>query len=799
MNKKDLDALNELYLSVYGEEQLEEAPVTGNAFVDRILQGGQAFFQGKPRPTGVVTPEIRSSQERKDRERRATNQSTHTARSSGSEANPPSAAQARKDEADPRRNQAPTRSSGSEANPPSAADARKDEADPRRNPTRAGSPPLNTAGRLTGSSSAPPSRPAAATPAAAQPKPATPAVGKLGNTSFERRTPTSAELRAAQGARDKGASPEKALQAAQKTNLPTTGPTPATPDLGSVGRDLARANTVANLNRAPAGSAAAKALAAKPATSAPTPTQIAGASQGIKPINNTNPQKKLETVKSSYEWPSAKTIRDIADAYSSIYEAKKVDQDQDGDNDFADVRIARLIASGVSKEEAIRRVRDKSYNEAYVPWDFGPKDKAKAKHTELAARKEAGGSAPGTATRANRIASVAKDMRTTLDKNSAATGTNPARQGLQPATQRHTAAALRGAGGGMTASKVYDVKPLKPASKGPKGGGSSAQGVGSPSGTGRYQVGGGQGYGISGIKLADEFELWVNELVEEGYDLSEYTWEDMFDIYEETQLDEATRMRKELGKEGETATRKELARRSNAYQRSGSVDRTIAAAERGADRTTARNRDESEGDYKTRMQKRSQTLNKLAANRRKSVRSGEGLRGYAAKVEGSDRDLQSARGSARSAGTLTPREKKQLNREAYEAYEFVASYLLENNFAETLNDANVIIENMSDNWFESIMEDIRGASYTPNPIGNAIRAGAGLLKNTMNRPSVQGAIKTGSQMLQKSVPSGGYSTREGDGKPRETPLWDGPSKPTPTTPTKPQTKKQPPMRDEPLW
>jgi hypothetical protein len=31
---------------------------------------------------------------------------------------------------------------------------------------------------------------------------------------------------------------------------------------------------------------------------------------------------------------------------------------------------------------------------------------------------------------------------------------------LQPATQRHTAAALRGAGGGMTASKVYDVKQL---------------------------------------------------------------------------------------------------------------------------------------------------------------------------------------------------------------------------------------------------------------------------------------------------------------------------------------------------
>jgi hypothetical protein len=211
----------------------------------------------------------------------------------------------------------------------------------------------------------------------------------------------------------------------------------------------------------------------------------------VSPSANVIGKKDQKSLVSSFEWGStSKLVDDIANLYQSVYEAKKVDQDQDGDNDFADVRIARLIASGMSKEEAIAKVKNKPYNE-------------------------------------------------------------------------------------------------------------------------------------------------------------------------ETELDEATRMRKELGKEGEIATRKELARRSNAYKRSDTVDKTIAAAERGADRTTARNRDESEGDYKTRMQKRSQTLRKLAANRRKSVRSGEGLRGYAAKVEGQDRELQSARGAARSAGTLTNKEKKQ--------------------------------------------------------------------------------------------------------------------------------------------
>lgn len=242
----------------------------------------------------------------------------------------------------------------------------------------------------------------------------------------------------------------------------------------------------------------------------------------------------LKNISQSYEWPSAKTIRDIADAYSSIYEAKKKDQDQDGDNDFADVRIARMIASGMSKAEAIAAVKNKSYNE-------------------------------------------------------------------------------------------------------------------------------------------------------------------------ETELDEATRMRKELGKEGETSTRKELAARSKAFKRSGSVDKTIAAAERAADWS---------GD-----EKKARTLRGLAAARRGSVRDKPraGMSGYAAKVEGSDKELQTSRQKAMSAGTLTPKEKKQMGEE-YTVYEIVASYLLENNFAETLNDANAIIENMSENWLDEILSEkywIKGAIKKP--------------------------------------------------------------------------------------
>ena len=42
---------------------------------------------------------------------------------------------------------------------------------------------------------------------------------------------------------------------------------------------------------------------------------------------------------------------------SYINEAKKKDQDDDGDSDFADAKIAQYMAGGMSKEEAIKKSR----------------------------------------------------------------------------------------------------------------------------------------------------------------------------------------------------------------------------------------------------------------------------------------------------------------------------------------------------------------------------------------------------------------------------------------------------------
>lgn len=131
-------------------------------------------------------------------------------------------------------------------------------------------------------------------------------------------------------------------------------------------------------------------------------------------------------------------------------------------------------------------------------------------------------------------------------------------------------------------------------------------------------------------------------------------------------------------------------------------------------------------------------------------------------------------------------------------FDVILEYLVAEGYADTNKAALAIMTNMSEEWKQNIVETIAGGGYTPNPVGNAIRTGAGLLKSVMSNPSVQGAVKTGSQMLKKKAPTGGYSTRPGDGKPyADGPLWDGPE--TPVKKPQPQRKPQAPMRDEPLW
>ena len=47
----------------------------------------------------------------------------------------------------------------------------------------------------------------------------------------------------------------------------------------------------------------------------------------------------------------------VEEAMSCVDEEDKVDQDKDGKNDFDDVKIARMKASGMSHDKAVQKVK----------------------------------------------------------------------------------------------------------------------------------------------------------------------------------------------------------------------------------------------------------------------------------------------------------------------------------------------------------------------------------------------------------------------------------------------------------
>lgn len=105
--------------------------------------------------------------------------------------------------------------------------------------------------------------------------------------------------------------------------------------------------------------------------------------------------KKYKNVDSQIALKFKKDKQEEKPLGDEMKEGKKIDQDGDGDKDFADVQIARMVASGMPKAAAIAKVKNKSYNkesademdEVFV---YPPADDSNATHDELARRSTLG-------------------------------------------------------------------------------------------------------------------------------------------------------------------------------------------------------------------------------------------------------------------------------------------------------------------------------------------------------------------------------------------------------------------------
>ena len=174
-------------------------------------------------------------------------------------------------------------------------------------------------------------------------------------------------------------------------------------------------------------------------------------------------------------------------------------------------------------------------------------------------------------------------------------------------------------------------------------------------------------------KMQEDFEFWVDSLVQEGYDLSDYTWDEMADIYiSEAREDEGLSPLQKIRKRNKSG---------NLVMQPGDQTR-----ERRGYHEAGRGVKKSEDDN-------------WSPGKNKWAREAEIKKRYSP-GEYEERRSQNIRAikSQRKVGG-----EKGLP-EQLDLYDIILSHLLDEGYAETLESAEVIIQNMSEEWVETIIE-----------------------------------------------------------------------------------------------
>ena len=184
-----------------------------------------------------------------------------------------------------------------------------------------------------------------------------------------------------------------------------------------------------------------------------------------------------------------------------------------------------------------------------------------------------------------------------------------------------------------------------------------------------------------------EFESWVNNLLEEGYDLSDYTWDELYENY--SQLDEAF---KPLPTEKLDNKIKKLAvsSDSDSGRRQGNIGRVRSNIGKS---------------------QKTQSFGSTESQKRKSAK--HHAKSYLRQNRHSTQDTKDKPDLyTRAVGYYIDRgedaKKKHLqrmNKEQVDLYNIILSHLLDEGYAETPEAAEVMIANMSEEWREEILDE----------------------------------------------------------------------------------------------
>jgi hypothetical protein len=254
-----------------------------------------------------------------------------------------------------------------------------------------------------------------------------------------------------------------------------------------------------------------------------------------------------------------------------------------------------------------------------------------------------------------------------------------------------------------------------------------------------------------------EFKSWVTDLLDEGYDLSDYTWNEMYDIYNEARESGVKPYKggpefgipysepKPLsGEKGDGSGYGGPEKFNNPDDKIEKPGTTVPKPKQGGYGRIMTNIPHGIGDHATPTQSRVSTI----------TRKDPG---------------------APTSQKLPPQEKKKPSREIirkktneeYDLYDIILSHLIDEGYAETVENAESIMVNMSEDWRDSIFEGMKSL-----PVGKmkkkemelmdkTDKAYPGAMKTPVNSPERNAALKTSERASNISDVRRSVSTRGG--------------------------------------
>ena len=223
----------------------------------------------------------------------------------------------------------------------------------------------------------------------------------------------------------------------------------------------------------------------------------------------------------------------------------------------------------------------------------------------------------------------------------------------------------------------------------------------------------------------EDFELWVNDLLDEGYDLSGYTWDELYENYQ--QLNEISPALKRRAAE---ASAKKVSNAQRAYDQASRLHGSAGSVPYGKmmrQRAEQQHRRLVKAAYPNEgydlsgytwdeLYENYQQLNEISpALKRRAAEAS------AKKVSNAQRAYDQASRLHGSAGSVpygkmmrqrAEQQHRRLVKAAYpnaneqvDIYDVILSHLINEGYADTFEAAEAIMVSMSEEWRESIVEE----------------------------------------------------------------------------------------------